>query len=61
MSEVHHAGYCATGQRKYLKGRVENWREYLKNGMPVEDLRAINPAMVAHILKLREARSGEET
>jgi len=61
MSEANQAGYCARGQRRFLRERVPDWRDYVKNGLPIELAREINPAMTEHILKLREARRGKET
>lgn len=61
MSEVVSAGQCAKGQRRWLNERMPGWKQYVKTGMPIEVARSLNPALVELVLKLREARRGQET
>lgn len=58
MREVVDAGQCASGQRKWLDKHAPGWRKYVKDGMPIEEARALNAALVERILKHREARRG---
>lgn len=60
MAEAHSAGFCATGQRKFLSASVPGWRQYIKTGMPFEVALEAHPALAQRVLELREARRGEE-
>jgi len=62
MSEVRAAGQCVNGQRKFIKARYpERYQEWVQRGIELEELKAIYPMLYKDIVRLRKARSGQET
>jgi hypothetical protein len=61
MPEARDAGYCAAGQRRFLRENYpDEWREWCLRGIPVARCAEVNAALTVQVLKLREARRGKE-
>lgn len=56
VGEVREAGLCVTGQREFARERGIDFKEFVKNGMPVAEAMAMNPATTSSILARRERK-----
>ena len=59
VQDAAHAGYCVKGQREFMKKNGIEWRDYVRNGLPVEVARELTPGQTAQILKVRRSRDGQ--
>ncbi len=42
-------GYCSRGIRRWFEGREHTWAEFVRDGVPVDWLRATGDAMAARV------------
>lgn len=55
LQEFRRAGYCCKGQREMARLVGVDWRDFARNGIPVEEARKISgiEAMVDDVMKRR--------
>lgn len=53
IADVRKAGYCVKGSREAARLRGIDFRDFLKNGIPVKDLEDKDDAMIQHILRVK--------
>jgi hypothetical protein len=59
ITDVRRAGHCAAGARVWFEGHGIDFRVFLKNGIPVEDLLALKDGVADEVVRLtRERRRG---
>jgi hypothetical protein len=60
LADTKRAGLCIKGMREFIEKDGVNFKDFARNGIPVETARAIPGwgAMVDHVLKTREDRRG---
>lgn len=51
IKHVRAAGMCASGARDFCKTNGYNWSEFIKNGIPVEQIEHINNALIKQVIK----------
>lgn len=54
MRHVRKAGLCSRGLRKFAEEKGLNWDDFLQNGMPLDQVRLIDDAMVQRVADLAE-------
>lgn len=61
LGECKEAGYCVKGVRKFMEASGEDFRDFVINGMTVEEARTKDgwTALVDHILSVRKQRGQE--
>jgi len=53
IADVRKAGYCVRGSREAARLRGIDFKDFLKNGIPVKKIEHMNDAMVQHILRVK--------
>lgn len=54
MKHIRKAGMCSRGLRRFAAERNLDLDEFLKNGMPVEEAKKIDDAMVQRVVAIAE-------
>lgn len=53
VNDVRAAGFCARGMKAWFDGHGLDFRAFLKDGMAVEDVAALNDAMAERVIAKR--------
>lgn len=59
MKHIRAAGLCSRGLRRFATEKGLDFDAFLKDGMPIEEARKIDDAMVARVVAIAEADTGE--
>lgn len=59
MRHIRQAGLCSRGLRKFAENHQFDFDDFLKNGMPLDQVRLIDDAMVQRVADLAEAEARE--
>ena len=54
MRHLRQAGLCSRGARLYAAEHGYDWTKFLDEGMPIEEVRAIDDAMAQRVADLAE-------
>lgn len=52
-------GYCVKGIRKWHRDRGRSFRDFVKNGLPMDEARGLNDAMVNDLIRRKEKESSD--
>ena len=55
LSDLRKLGYCAKGTKAFFESHELDWKNFVKNGIEEEKLKATNDAMA---IKLAEVNNG---
>lgn len=58
VTDIRQAGHCATGIRDWFERQGFDFRDFLKNGIDEDRLRATGDGQILAVLKRIEARGG---
>lgn len=58
INDVRAAGFCAAGLRRWFEGHGLDLKDFLRNGMALEDVVKINDAMAARVVARKRATDG---
>lgn len=51
ITDVRRAGHCASGARKWFADQGLDFGDFLKNGVPVEKLKALNDGFADQVIE----------
>ncbi len=51
IKDVRAAGMCATGARDFCKTYGFSWSDFVKNGIPVEEVEHIDNALIKQVIE----------
>jgi len=60
VTDFRNVGLCVSGQKTFAKQRGIDFRDFILNGMSVDQAKELNPAATEKILARRERQSGQE-
>ncbi|MFC3724411.1 hypothetical protein [Neoaquamicrobium sediminum] len=58
MGDVRRAGYCVRGSRRWFEATGRDFKLFLREGMPMDEARQIDDAVVKDILKKMGVNDG---
>lgn len=56
IADVRAAGFCVSGVRHWFAGRKMDFRDFIKNGIPLETVVEIDDNFTKQVLAAREKR-----
>jgi folate-binding Fe-S cluster repair protein YgfZ len=59
MRHIRKAGLCSRGLRQFATLHGFDWDDFLQNGMPLDQVRLIDDAMVQRVADIAEAEAAE--
>jgi len=58
VTDFRNVGLCVSGQRSFARERGIDFRDFIDNGMAIEQARELNPGATEKILARRERQRG---
>lgn len=57
IADAHRAGYCIKGIREWHSSNGRDFRDFVRNGIPMKEAEQIDDAFVQHLVRLKRGKA----